>query len=72
MKQTVHVTLCAAAYQELHENTKVEVEPDNVDEIIAVDPSLGIGRSVIFLLDGNMMNVMESVEELTERGIGSC
>ncbi len=69
MTQTLQVTKCAAAYQELTEDRVVAVDVETVDNVMPVDPKLGIGRSVIYFLDGTTMNVLESVDELYERGL---
>lgn len=63
-KGQIQVTLCAAAYQELDTDKSITVELDQIENIVAVDPELGIGHSIIFLFDGQSLNVLESITEL--------
>ncbi len=57
------VTLSSAAHVELESDTPVEIAESDVKGVLPVDPDVGIGKSVIFLMDGSSLNVLESLAE---------
>jgi hypothetical protein len=67
---TITVTKSSSAYQELTEDTCITLEICTVRSVLPVDATLGIGRSVIYFVDGSSMNVVESVVQLYDLGIG--
>lgn len=66
IETTLPVTLCSAAHVDIETDTVREVKATDITSIVPVDPEFGIGRAIVFLIDGSSLNVLESVEDLLQ------